>query len=86
MSRWIVFLALTVMLTMTGCDPQLNLAGAYFPAWLISAIGGLFFFWLIHLILLRAGLIPYLKPIFLVYIAIVVMLTCGIWLLFFAAR
>ena len=71
---------------MTGCDPQLNIAGAYFPAWLISTIGGLFCFWIIHLILLKTGLIPYLKPISLVYIAFVVMFTCGVWLLFFAAR
>jgi hypothetical protein len=86
MSRWIASPVFLVMVTMTGCDPQLNIAGAYFPAWLISAIGGLFCFWLMHLILLRTGMIPFLKPVSLVYLAIVVMLTSSIWLLFFAAR
>ena len=74
------------MLTMTGCDPQLNIAGAYFPAWLLSMIGGLLAFWVIHLVFLRTGIIPFLIPITLVYAAVLASLICGIWLLFFAAR
>jgi hypothetical protein len=86
MSRWVAALAVLAMLTMTGCDPQLNIAGAYFPAWLLSLIGGLLAFWVIHLLFLRTGVIPFLIPIPLVYVAILVSLICGIWLLFFAAR
>jgi hypothetical protein len=74
------------LLTMTGCDPQLNIAGAYFPAWLISMLGGLVVFWLIHLVFLRVRIIPFLLPIPLVYAALLISLICGIWLLFFAAR
>jgi len=86
MSRWVAALAVLAMLTMTGCDPQLNIAGAYFPAWLLSMIGGLLAFWVIHLVFLRTGIIPFLIPIPLVYAAILASLICGIWLLFFAAR
>jgi uncharacterized membrane protein len=86
MSRWVTALAILAMLTMTGCDPQLNIAGAYFPAWLLSMIGGLLAFWVIHLVFLRTGIIPFLIPITLVYAAVIVSLICGIWLLFFAAR
>jgi hypothetical protein len=86
MSRWVAALAVLAMLTMTGCDPQLNIAGAYFPAWLLSLIGGLLAFWVIHLVFLRTGIIPFLIPIPLVYMAILVSLICGTWLLFFAAR
>ena len=71
---------------MTGCDPQINIAGAYFPAWLLSMIGGLFAFWVIHLVFLRAEIISFLIPIPLVYAAVLTSLICGIWLLFFAAR
>jgi YtcA family len=74
------------MLTMTGCDPQLNIAGAYFPAWLASLIAGLVSFWVLHLLFLRLRLIPFLIPISFVYAAILTALTCGCWLLFFAAR
>jgi len=86
MSRWVSALAVLVMLTMTGCDPQLNIAGAYFPAWLLCMIGGLLAFWVIHLFFLRTGLIPFLIPIPLVYAALLVSLVCGIWLLFFSTR
>lgn len=86
MSRWVASLVVLLLLTMTGCDPQLNIAGAYFPAWLISMIGGLVAFWVIHLVFLRAGIIPFLVPIPLVYAALLTSLVCGAWLLFFAAR
>ena len=86
MSRWVTALAILAMLTMTGCDPQLNIAGAYFPAWLLCMIGGLLSFWVIHLIFLRTGIIPFLVPITLVYAALLISLICGIWLIFFSAR
>jgi len=73
-------------MTMTGCDPQLNLAGAYIPAWLVSLLGGLFAFWLCHLVFLRLDFLPYLKPLLLVYIALINLFTCLIWFFFFAAR
>lgn len=79
-------LAVLSMLTMTGCDPQLNIAGAYFPAWLLCMIGGLLSFWVIHLVFLRTGIIPFLVPIPLVYAAILISTICGLWLLFFSAR
>jgi hypothetical protein len=86
MSQRFAVLAVLAMLTMTGCDPQLNIAGAYFPAWLLCMIGGLLAFWVLHLVFLRTGIIPFLVPIPLVYAALIMALICGLWLLFFAAR
>lgn len=77
---------LFVILTMTGCDPQINIAGAYFPAWLACTLGGLSLFWVFHLMFLRLGLIPYLIPLPLVYAALISSLTCTLWLLFFAVK
>jgi len=74
------------MMTMTGCDPQLNLAGAYIPAWLVSLVGGLLAFWLCHLVFLRFNIVPFLKPLPLVYTALVSFFTCLTWLIFFASR
>jgi uncharacterized membrane protein len=79
-------LLLICLLVMTGCDPQLNLAGAYIPGWLACIVGGLFGFWVIHMILLRAGLVPYIKPLALVYGALIACLSCIFWLIFFASR
>ena len=86
MNLGIFSIALLVVLTMSGCDPQINVAGAYFPAWLLSGLIGLVAFWVLHLIFLRTKMVPYFVPIPLFYLALYVALTCGTWILFFAAR
>jgi len=86
MPRWILVPTLIVILTMTGCDPQINIAGAYFPAWLACTLGGLSLFWLLHLVFLKVGLLPHLFPLPLVYAALITSLTCILWLLFFAVK
>jgi len=85
MNFGIVLTTLIVLLTMTGCDPQINIAGAYFPAWLLSGLIGLAAFWVLHLIFLRTQMVPFFVPIPLFYAALYIALTCGAWLLFFAA-
>ncbi len=86
MNQRIVFLLLIVVSTMTGCDPQINVAGAYFPAWLLSGLIGLAAFWVLHLIFLRTMMVPFFVPIPLFYAALYIALTSGTWLLFFASR
>jgi len=81
-----VSINILVLLTMTGCDPQINIAGAYFPAWLLSGLIGLVCFWVFHLIFLRTQMVPFFVTIPLFYFALYVALTCGAWLYFFAAR
>ena len=85
MNFWIVPPLLIVLLAMTGCDPQINIAGAYFPAWLLSGLIGLAAFWVLHLIFLRTQMVPFFVPIPLFYAALYIALTCGAWLLLFAA-
>jgi hypothetical protein len=85
MNSRIVPTLLIVLLAMTGCDPQINIAGAYFPAWLLSGLIGLAAFWVLHLIFLRTQMVPFFVPIPLFYAALYIALTCGAWLLFFAA-
>lgn len=70
---------------MTACDPQFNLSGAYFPAWLACVLGALVGTWVLHVILLRLGISKYLRPAPIVYIAIFAALSCGLWLIFFSA-
>ena len=82
----ILITLLLVLWTMTGCDPQINIAGAYFPAWLLSGLIGLAALWILHLIFLRTNMVPFFVPIPLFYAALYIALTCGCWLLFFAAR
>lgn len=66
-------------------DPLLNIAGAYFPAWLGCMIAGALGSWLLSTILSRMGLAAALRPSLLMYPLLFALLTCTVWLLFFSA-
>lgn len=68
-------------------DPLVNVAGAYFPAWLVClAIGGIIT-WVLHLLAERSPRWrEILQPAPLMLPALFIALTCGTWILFFAAR
>ena len=66
-------------------DPLLNIAGAYFPAWLGCMITGALGAWLLGAVLSRIGLAAVLRPSLLMYPALFALLTCAVWLVFFSA-
>ena len=71
--------ALLALFKSTG-DPLLNIAGAYFPAWLACMVAGALGTWLAGQILGAA-----LRPAVLMVPALFALLTCGVWLVFFSA-
>ncbi len=66
-------------------DPLIDVAGAYFPAWLGCMIAGTLGAWLVGEILSRLGLAAVLRPPFLMYPALFALTTCSVWLVFFSA-
>ncbi|MDG2200875.1 MAG: YtcA family lipoprotein [Phycisphaerales bacterium] len=72
-------------LLMAGCDPLINIEGAYFPSWLVSGIGGVIGTVVLHAILLKMGIDEHLWPRTLVYFATFVMMTFTIWLVLYAS-
>lgn len=70
----------------TSGDPLVNIAGAYFPAWLACMIAALIGTWGITEVVarMRCGLL--LKPAVLMVPAVFAGLAGGFWLLFFSAR
>jgi len=66
-------------------DPLLDVAGAYFPAWLGCMIAGALGTWLIGKILARLGVGAALRPAALMYPALFATLTSVVWLVFFSA-
>ena len=66
-------------------DPLLNIAGAYFPAWLACMVAGALGTWLAGEILARVGLGAVLRPPVLMVPALFGLLTCAVWLVFFSA-
>lgn len=67
-------------------DPLLDVAGAYFPAWLACMIAGALGAWLLGECLSRIGLAAVLRPPAIMYPSVFAALTGGVWLLFFSAR
>lgn len=70
-------------LPLAGCDPIFDVAGAYFPAWLICILAGGILTLIIRDILIRLGLHPHLGWTVLAYVGLFTMASCSIWLIFF---
>ena len=71
-------------LPLGGCDPIFDVAGAYFPAWIICLIVGLLITMALRELLLRVGVDQHLfwKPI--AYSGCFLSVACWVWLLFFS--
>jgi hypothetical protein len=77
--------ALLALIKSSG-DPLVDVAGAYFPAWLACMIAGALGAWLVADIAARTGLSAVLRPAVLMYPAVFAAITGTFWLLFFSAR
>jgi hypothetical protein len=79
-SRWPV---LALVLGCASCDPLIDVAGAFFPAWILCILFGIAVTVMLRMVFARTGIEGALKPLFFVYpsLATAVALTC--WLLFF---
>ena len=73
-----------LMLTISGCDPVVSIAGAEFPGWLLCAAGGALLAALCYPLLLTTGLERYLHPLPLFYGAVIGMFALIAWVIFFS--
>jgi hypothetical protein len=71
------------LLACAACDPLVDVAGAFFPAWILCIVIALGATVLLRLLFARTRVEPALGPLVLVYpsLATGIALTC--WLLFF---
>lgn len=76
--------ALAVAGASAGCNPVINLQGAFFPAWIICILGGAALAGLAHRLFLAAGIQRHLGPPAVIYPSLVILLTMAIWLTFYA--
>ncbi len=67
-------------------DPLINIAGAYFPAWLACMIVGIFGTWIVFLVLTRCELSEILHPPEIMIPAVFAVITLWTWMIHFAAR
>ena len=70
---------------LTGCHgtPLFNILGSFFPAWMACLIAGIVLTLLVRWLFRRIDLERYIRPLVVVYPALVTLFTCTIWLLFF---
>ena len=72
------------VLLMGGCDPLVNIEGAFFPAWLVSGVSGLVAMVITWNVFRRIGVDQHLLARPFTYISLLVMYTCLVWLIFYA--
>ena len=68
-----------------GCDPVLNVAGSFFPAWMAAMVVGVALTVAARYVLVVARLEPYLGPPVLIYASLGLLLTVVTWLVLYRA-
>jgi cytosine/uracil/thiamine/allantoin permease len=74
-----------LVLCAAACDPVLNVAGSFFPAWMVAMLVGVVLTVVARLLLAVAGLEPHLGPPVLIYVSLGLLLTVATWLVLYRA-
>jgi hypothetical protein len=77
--------AAALVLCAAGCDPLLNVAGSFFPAWMVATVLGVALTVAVRYVFAAARLEPHLGPTVLVYTSLGLLLTVVAWLLLYRA-
>jgi hypothetical protein len=72
-------------LFLAGCNgaPALDVIGSFFPAWIVCLTISVVLAGLLRFLLVRRQLEPSIEPVALFYPAVVLLLTCLLWLIFY---
>ena len=72
------------MLLLGGCDPLVNVEGAFFPAWLVSGISGVIGLAVTWSILRRTSIDQHLMARPVTYVCLLIFYTTLVWLVLYA--
>ena len=67
----------------SGCDPIVNIAGANFPSWLVSAVAGALLAIAVRPLFVLLRIERYLWPLPVVYLSLGTLMSCIVYLIFF---
>jgi hypothetical protein len=75
-----------VCLALAGCGraPSIDVIGSFFPAWMVCIIAAIILASVLRIFLLRRQWEPAIEPVALFYPAVVLLLTCLLWLIFYS--
>lgn len=76
--------ALLLLVPLGGCDPLVNIEGAFFPAWLVAGVTGLVCMVVTWSLLRRFGIDEHLLLRALSYICMFIFYTTLTWLILYA--
>ncbi len=62
-------------------SPSFQIAGSYFPAWLIAIVVGVILMVVVRAVIGRAGLAEFIRPAALVYLSMALAFTLVTWLI-----
>ena len=71
------------IVTLTACDPNVTIAGANFPGWLLCMIVGAILAAIVRPLLVLARLELYLGPLTIFYPSLIAMFAMIVWVIFF---
>ena len=77
------WLGLTSCICLTGCGGShvINVLGSYFPIWLLCVLLGVAAAFISRAVFLQFKIEPYVGPLPLIYLSVVVAVSCLTWLL-----
>ena len=65
-------------------SPSFNILGSYFPSWIVCVVAGAIVTAIVHTLISRTRFIEEIWPLPVVYPALIVFVSCGIWLVLFS--
>jgi hypothetical protein len=79
-------LSVAAPLLLTGCShaPEYSIFGSFFPAWIFSAVSGLFLAMGARVVIARTAIAEHLTAPVLFYLAMAIFFTCVLWLFFYS--
>jgi hypothetical protein len=69
----------------TGCAraPSVDVIGSFFPAWMVCVTAAIVATFIVRAVLVRVRLESEVGPLALFYPSLVLLLSCGLWLVFY---
>jgi hypothetical protein len=71
------------LLACVACDPLVDVAGAFFPGWMLCILAGVAATVLVRYLFSRAGLEPSLGPLIVIYPSLAATIALALWLGFY---
>jgi hypothetical protein len=70
-------------LVCASCDPLIDVAGAFFPAWILCIAIAIVATGLLRLAFAQARIEPFVGPLVIIYPSLATAIALGCWLVFF---